>query len=140
MILSANSYILHKSIAKKLAEYYKYNKIHYHIDFHLAFVLKSLNINLYSFKKQITYPLSNYTKSSMTNHNKKFLLKYVEDYELYKYLLTPVMRIKLYELNCYFCILIIILIDIVLLSLLIKNNILVCILWFLFGLLVWDLL
>lgn len=148
LVLSLDTYILTPNMCKKLFDFYKTNGLSYHIDLHLAFVKPQLNFELLHFNKKITHENMRLESSMVLNHDKKFVLHMLKDKEIYKELNTPIIEINNIPYNGYMFLVILIFVFLLVLTYYLYPYIkkyfiifiLFSILWYLLGMLVYDLL
>lgn len=101
LVLSLDTYIITPVLAKKLFEYYKLNGLSYHIDLHLSIIKNQIPFKLLHFNRKITKENLRIESSMVSNHEKKFFLKLLNNTETYKELNTPIIEINDFPLNAY---------------------------------------
>lgn len=146
LVLALDTYIISPNLAKTLFEYYKKNKISYHIDLHLALIKNQIPMTILHFNKNITISNMKYDSTMVENHNKKFFLRMIRNTDTYKDINTPFAEIDSFIFNAYRCIIFFIFIFLLTWTFLTidKNNnydfkkIICMILWFILGLLIYD--
>jgi GR25 family glycosyltransferase involved in LPS biosynthesis len=148
LVLSLDTYILTPNMCKKLFDFYKKNGVSYHIDLHLAFIKPYLKFNLLHFNKKITHENMRLESSMVSNHDKKFILNMLKDKEVYKELNTPIIEINNIPYNGYMFLTIIIFVLILLFTYFFYDYInkytpvfiIFAIIWYIFGMLMYDML
>lgn len=148
LVLSLDTYILTPNMCKKLFNFYKTNGISYHIDLHLAFIKPQLKFDLLHFNKKITKDNMRLESSMVGNHDKKFILYMLKDKEIYKELNTPIIELNNIPYNGYMILVIVIFIFLLILTYyfyvyinkFFSVFIFFAILWYIFGMLIYDLL
>lgn len=148
LVLSLDSYILTPNMCKKLFEFYKKNGLSYHIDLHLAFIKPYLKFNLLHFNQKITHENMRLESSMVGNHDKKFVLQMLKDKEVYKELNTPIIEVNNIQYNGYMFLVLVLFIFLLLLTFFLYNYIqtkfiifiLFSTLWYILGMLIYDLL
>lgn len=147
IILALDTYMLTPGICAKLFSYYKKHGLSYHIDLHLTFIKDQVGIELVHFNNKITEGNMRLESSMVSNHDKKFILGLLKDTESYKELKTPIIEIRNIVYDGY-TVLTILLFVLLLVTSCIFFNIfglyntkaftILSILWFLWGLVLYD--
>lgn len=147
LILALDSYILTPKLCGELFNFYKTNGLSYHIDLHLAFIKNYVDFDLIHFNRKITKENLRLESSMVASHDKKFILALLKDKEVYKELNTPMIEINNITFNGYtFLVLLLILLSLILTFYIydyIKyNSIFICmgIIWYILGMLIYDML
>lgn len=147
LILALDSYILTPKLCGELFNFYKTNGLSYHIDLHLAFIKNYVNFDLIHFNRKITKENLRLESSMVASHDKKFILALLKDKEVYKELNTPMIEINNITFNGYtFLVLLLILLSLILTFYIydyIKyNSVFICmgIIWYILGMLIYDML
>jgi len=118
IVLSMGCYCISKQIATILYSYFIKNKITYHIDFQLNYVLKNLNINQFVYKNnsnELTYQI-NGNNSSMSIKHSNIFLNIIKDTYTHRILTTPIVRFGDLEFDTYVALLIVLSVFITIIS------------------------
>lgn len=147
MVLSLDSYLLTPALAEKMFMHYKINGLSYHIDLHLGFVKDIIGFEIIHFDKHITKCDLRTESSMVSGHKKKFVLGLLKNTETYKELNTPICEFNRLTVTGYLLIVFVYFIVILYLTQLttlkdisIYCFLYVCFLWFVLGMLIYDLL
>lgn len=147
IILAMDTYILTPHLCHKLYNFFYKEGLSYHIDFHLTFIKNQIPMQLLHFNRKITQGLNRLESSMVSQHDKRFVLKYLKDFEIYKELNTPIVEVNELTINAYIIFILIIFIILISCCNIFIVNIdtlstvqllFLCLLWFLFGCCLYD--
>lgn len=154
----ANTYFIHPSLAENLFNYFVKHKFSYHIDLHFGFMKDEIKMKIFLLTPILFNPINKSKSSMVSNHQKKFILKYLLerkgpfsfDYfnETYKNINTPVIQtgpnaipITAYIMFVFVSFIILLIITYRFYDLIVDNNIVfifISILWIIIGLSIRD--